>query len=70
MEIPRSKHPLHPPPLLELFIFILLFKTHAQKPTESAESFLHRLKMGSDELSAAGRPLSVPEFNIYVYKGI
>ncbi|KAF7146350.1 hypothetical protein RHSIM_Rhsim04G0108900 [Rhododendron simsii] len=37
---------------------------------KSVSSFLHRAKALSDELAAAGRPVSTADFNIYVFRGL
>lgn len=36
----------------------------------TATQFLYKAKALSDELSAAGRPLSLQDFNLYVFKGL
>ncbi|GAV77189.1 UBN2 domain-containing protein, partial [Cephalotus follicularis] len=42
----------------------------SQENVESVSTFLQRLKSHADELSAAGRPVSPTNFNIYVFKGL
>ncbi|KAK2991702.1 hypothetical protein RJ640_019494 [Escallonia rubra] len=37
---------------------------------ESVSAYLQRAKSISDELSAAGRPISIEDFNVYVFRGL
>jgi hypothetical protein len=37
---------------------------------ESVSTYLHKAKSLFDDLAAAGRPISVEEFNLYVFRGL
>ena len=37
---------------------------------DSASIYLHKAKALFDELAAAGRPISLAEFNLYVFRGL
>ncbi|GAV63610.1 UBN2 domain-containing protein, partial [Cephalotus follicularis] len=52
---------------------VLHLHMQLQRPQESDESvstFLQRLKAHADEISTAGRPIPLANFNIYVFKGL
>ncbi|GAV62430.1 UBN2 domain-containing protein, partial [Cephalotus follicularis] len=42
----------------------------SQASDESVTRFLQRLKANADELVVAGRPVPLPDFNIYIFKGL
>ncbi|GAV65460.1 UBN2 domain-containing protein, partial [Cephalotus follicularis] len=48
----------------------LAFQNIEHKPDESITQFLQRTKTLHDELAAAGRPISLEDFNLYIFKAL